>query len=154
MGTSSGSGCVALTSAATTCHSKRRIGPSPDVNCVRRWSEALIRADARSTQTPSGRLRSSTGGMTTHPLPLPLGFEACRTPGGTHATRRAGIIQAPSSVRKCEMPVSTRMNWPPSWACHLASSGLAPSNRLVPRRCRISGEARGSPTEFNARAGT
>jgi len=133
IGTSSCSGCAALISTATTFHSRRRIEASPDVSCVRRWREAIIRAEARNTHTPAGRLRSPAGAITTHPLPPPLDLEAWRTPGGTHATRRAGMIQAPSSVRRCETPVSTRMNCPPSWACQVASSGPAPSNRFVPR---------------------
>lgn len=137
IGTSSCSGCAALISTATTFHSRRRIEMSPDASCVRRWREAIIRADARKTHTPAGRLRSPTGAITTHPLPPPLDLEAWRTPGGTHATRRAGMIQAPSSVRRCETPVSTRMNCPPSWACHAASSGPAPSKRFVPRWRRI-----------------
>jgi len=158
IGTSSCSGCAALISAATTLHSRRRIEASPDVSCVRRWREAIIRAVARKTHTPSGRWCSPGGAITTHPLPPPLDLEAWRTPGGTHATRRAGMIQAPSSVRKCEMPVSTRMNCPPAWACHVASSGLAPSNRFVSRWGGIPARAaaRGFPTlaEFEAEEST
>jgi len=112
IGTSSRSGCAALISAATTFHNRRRIEPSLGVNCVRRWSEAIMRADARKTHTSRRRARSPTGEITTHPRPAPLDLEIWRTPGGIHATRRVGTIQAPSSVFKCEMPASTKMNWP------------------------------------------
>ncbi len=111
IGTSSGSGEASPISEATTRHSSRRLGVSLNSVRVKRSSAALINEDTRSTQTCCGRPFDEVGGArTTHPRPRPLRRDACRTPGGTHATRCAGMIHAPSSVSRCEIPVSTRIN--------------------------------------------
>lgn len=89
-------------------------------------------AETCSTHTSLGKPLDEPGDAnTTQPRPRPPVREACLTPGGTHPTRGAGMIHAPNSVRKCVVPLSTMMNWPPLCLCQFDSPGISLLKLLV-----------------------